>query len=257
MLWDVEPDRLIVLAPSAREVTDSSLSYMIDLFASHLRVPTTHHLGPDGLDWAALTEAIRRANEDRARVLVLATSFAFVFLLDGIAEGKASDLQLPPGSRAMLTGGFKGRTREIDEAELRRMLTSTLGLDPDNIVGEYGMTELTSQLYQARSASHRRPRFRQSRQKRPHPPSRTRSYEPPPWMRITAVDPVTLSPLPSGREGLCRIVDLGNVDSAIAVQTLDWVRVESDGVTLLGRAKGAVPRGCSLAIEEIFSESGA
>jgi hypothetical protein len=65
------------------------------------------------------------------------------------------------------------------------------------------------------------------------------------------VHPETLRPLPAGGDGLARFVDLGNVDSAVAVVTQDMVRAAGDGVLLLGRKPGAVPRGCSLAIEEM------
>ena len=64
---------------------------------------------------------------------------------------------------------------------------------------------------------------------------------------MTAVDPETLAPVPRGEVGIARIVDLANVDSAVAIQTADRVRVTADGVELLGRAPGAPPRGCSIA----------
>lgn len=132
----------------------------------------------------------------------------------------------------MLTGGFKGRSREVSEPELRAMLASRLGLPSAAIVGEYGMTELSSQLYQ-------RPLEDRVR------------YAWPPWMRVAAVDPESLRPVPPGEPGICRIVDLANVDSAMVIQTNDLVRLHDDGLELLGRAPGATPRGCSLAIEEI------
>jgi hypothetical protein len=65
------------------------------------------------------------------------------------------------------------------------------------------------------------------------------------------VHPETLRPVPAGEDGLARFVDLGNVDSAVAVVTQDMVRAAGDGVLLLGRKPGAMPRGCSLAIEEM------
>ena len=71
-------------------------------------------------------------------------------------------------------------------------------------------------------------------------------------MRVTAVDPITLAALPDGEIGIARLVDLANVDSAVAIQTADRVRVAGDGVALLGRAPGATPRGCSIAIDEML-----
>jgi len=76
----------------------------------------------------------------------------------------------------------------------------------------------------------------------------------PPWMRITAVDPVTLAPLPEGEVGILRIDDLANLDSCISIQTADFGRVFADAtVELLGRDKASTPRGCSLAIEEALT----
>jgi hypothetical protein len=77
-------------------------------------------------------------------------------------------------------------------------------------------------------------------------------YFEPPWLRVVPVDPVTLEPVAAGEVGIARIVDLGNVDSAIAIQTQDRVRRSGAGIELLGRAPGATPRGCSLAIEEFL-----
>jgi hypothetical protein len=71
------------------------------------------------------------------------------------------------------------------------------------------------------------------------------------------VDPATLEPVPSGEIGIARIIDLGNVDSAVAIQTQDRVRRVEGGIVLLGRAAGAPARGCSLSIEEFMSKAGA
>ena len=81
-------------------------------------------------------------------------------------------------------------------------------------------------------------------------------YVEPPWARVVAVDPVTLEPVADGAIGLARIEDLANVDSAFAVQTQDRVRRVAGGFELLGRAPGAAPRGCSIAIDEMMSRSG-
>jgi hypothetical protein len=60
-----------------------------------------------------------------------------------------------------------------------------------------------------------------------------------------------------GEVGIARFEDLANVDSAVAIQTADLVRTVGDGVELLGRAPGATPRGCSIAIDEMLGGSGA
>lgn len=76
----------------------------------------------------------------------------------------------------------------------------------------------------------------------------------PPWMRITAVDPVTLMPVPEGEVGILRVDDLANLDSCMSIQTADFGRVFADAsVVLLGRDPTSTPRGCSLAIEEALT----
>ncbi|HEY3666953.1 MAG TPA: acyl-protein synthetase, partial [Polyangiaceae bacterium] len=117
-------------------------------------------------------------------------------------------------------------------------------LSERQVVGEYGMTELTSQLYEATLPG--------SALGSAHSGTAGIYFEPP-WLRVVPVDPVTLEAVRPGEVGIARIVDLGNVDSAIAIQTHDRVRRVGHGVELLGRAPGATPRGCSLAIEEFLA----
>jgi hypothetical protein len=102
------------------------------------------------------------------------------------------------------------------------------------------MTELTSQLYEGTlpGAELR------------GPPG---VFLEPPWLKTTPVDPVTLEPVAPGAVGIARFVDLGNVDSAVAVQTDDLVRRVGDGIELVGRREGAEPRGCSLALEALLA----
>ena len=140
----------------------------------------------------------------------------------------------------MQTGGYKGRTREVPADELRSALARTFEIDESSLVSEYGMTELSSQLYEGTL-----------------PGSALESsrgiYVEPPWLRVTPVDPVTLVRVPEGEIGLARFIDLANVDSAVAILTRDLVRRRDGGIELLGRSPGAPPRGCSLAIEALLS----
>ena len=118
------------------------------------------------------------------------------------------------------------------------MMSQCLGVKDDHIVGEYGMTELSSQLYQGQL------RGKASR------------YHPPPWLHVRAVDPVSLRPVEQGQVGIARFVDLANIDSAIAIQTADCIREHEDGsVELLGRQPEARARGCSLAVEHLLDDS--
>ncbi|NUP08776.1 MAG: acyl-protein synthetase [Polyangiaceae bacterium] len=234
-LVEPEPKRAIVLAPTSIEVNDSSLSFMLDLFIEVLRLEAQHVFDASrGVDIARLDRALANAARAGEPVLVMGTAFAYVHALDGLDDRQTA---LPRGSRAMLTGGFKGRSREVPEDELRAGLARAFGLAERAVVGEYGMTELSSQLYETSLVEQA---------------ASMRTYRPPAWVRVNAVDPETLAMLPRGTEGIARIVDLANVDSSIAIQTQDRVVVEPNGdVRLFGRLPGAPPRGCSLAVEEI------
>lgn len=223
---------VLALAPDPGLPEESSLGFMLRRFMQSFDGTKERWLfGSNGVDLDGLGTAIREARDSGRDVLVLATSFALVELLD---RAPGSTLELPTGSVVMQTGGFKGRTRELDPERLRSAVASVFGIPERSIVSEYGMTELTSQLYDFTLAD-----------------GTPGVYRPPPWLRVTAVDPVTLQELPSGEVGLARFVDLGNVDSAVAIVTQDRVRVTLKGIELLGRQPGALPRGCSLAIEEL------
>jgi hypothetical protein len=248
-LWPDEARlRVVLLAADEQTAPESSLTYMLARFAER------HGGGRwfwDGarLDLDGLDRELDDAAASAGPVLVAGTSFAFVHLCDAIGRG----LPLPAGSRVMQTGGFKGRSREVEAGALRRSIAELFAIDERAVVAEYGMTELASQLYQGSLAERcGAPLAAGRRDDEP----RDDAYHPPPWLRIEAADPISLATLPRGEEGIARFVDLANVDSCLAVQTADRVVVAPDGaVTLLGRQPGAPPRGCSLALEHLLGHA--
>ena len=229
--------RVVVLGPSPRELPDSSLTHMIDLFAHNLAPSfdesATYFISDGVIDLTTLDEIAARAlvaSEDP--FLVLGTSFAMVHFLDALDDAQ---FRLPPKSRVMQTGGFKGKSRAVDAAKLRKDLARAFCIPESDILSEYGMTELSSQFYEqtALGAAHG-------------------IYAEPPWARVVPVDSDTLAPVAEGEAGIARIVDLANVDSAVVVLAADRVRRVAGGFELLGRAAGAPPRGCSITIEEMM-----
>jgi hypothetical protein len=240
--WALVPEApacpvVLVLHPSPAEAPDSSLARMTGLFAERLgaELPSTARtfLVERGvIDLEAFDEQVAIASVRGQSVLLLATSFALVHLLDAL--GGAS-FRLPPGSRVMQTGGFKGRSREVDGAALRAEVAGAFAIEPRYVVGEYGMTELSSQFYEATLRG-----------------GEPGVYVEPPWARVVAVDPDTLEPVADGEVGIARVVDLINVDSAVAVLTSDRVRRREGGFELLGRSPGAPPRGCSIALDDLL-----
>lgn len=235
----------IALCPSSSEAPDSSLSFMVDRFLEAIGPARVGHFvhPARGLDVEGVARACDEARRHDAAALVMGTSFAFVQLLDA---GASARLELPAGSRVMTTGGTKGRTREVDPRVLRRDLAARFGVPTSHVIGEYGMTELASQLYEPDLAAALGVVAKDVRT------YDVPAYVAPPWLRVTAVDPEDLAPLPDGAIGLARFVDLANVDSAVAVQTADRVRVWGSTVELFGRLPGALPRGCSLALEHLL-----
>jgi hypothetical protein len=109
-----------------------------------------------------------------------------------------------------------------------------LHVPPEQVVREYGMTELTSQCY-TRALLGGDPDL----------------FVTPPWMRVRIFDPVTLEEAPAGKTGLISVFDLANVGSAVHLLTEDLGVAEDDGFRLLGRAAGAELRGCSLVMEAL------
>ncbi|MGD0676742.1 MAG: acyl-protein synthetase, partial [Polyangiaceae bacterium] len=212
---------VLVVGPSAREAPDSSLAHMCSLFVRSF----------DGTDDGGGSFFVRNGELDvdglRARILslqptrpavVLATSFALVHLVDALGDEL---LPLPLASRVMQTGGYKGKSREVAPEALRRSVARAFCVDERAVVGEYGMTEISSQFWEATAAD------------RSAAPG---VYREPPWARVVAVDATSLEPLPDGSVGIARIEDLANVDSAWAVLTRDRVRRVAGGFEVLGRA---------------------
>jgi hypothetical protein len=233
-----EPMPVVVLAPPPAVAVDSSLGHMcatfVDAFGEPAPVDKTWFIDGEIIDVGSFDERVASALAKGQPMLVLATSFALVHFLDALGD---DTFVLPPGSRVMQTGGFKGKSREVSADKLRSELARVFGIDERAIISEYGMTELSSQFYE-------RTLFEED--------AVHGIYAEPPWARVVPVDPETLLPVADGEIGIAKIIDLMNIDSAVAVLTQDRVRRVPAGFELLGRAPGAPSRGCSIAIDELL-----
>lgn len=229
----------IHIAFDAETTPDSSLSHMLALFGEHLgsdaRSQEFYFDAAQGLRVSALRARLQSAVEEGEPVILFGTAFGLADTLDHIAP-----LHLPAGSRIIQTGGFKGRREALDATEFYALLADHYGIAVGDVLAEYGMTELSSQLYSLRSTP-----------TQDAAAAAKRRLVPPPWCQVRAVNPQTLDVLPDGEIGLLRFVDLANLDSVVAVQTSDLGIIHPDGVELIGRSPESTPRGCSLAIEEI------
>jgi len=178
------------------------------------------------LDCEAAIKLLRQTTGTEPPVLVLGTAFSFVHLLDYLGEQDLS-FKLPPGSHALETGGYKGRSRTLPKKQLYALITRRLGIPPAHVTCEYGMSELSSQAYE-------------------HTLCGARFFQFPPWARAQIISPETGCEVKEGETGLIRVFDLANVYSVAAVQTEDLGIRRGDGFELIGRAAFAESRGCSL-----------
>jgi hypothetical protein len=230
---------ILSLIPTREQIPDSSLSFMADHILSRWGSPeSVTAFGPRGVEATkARSWAAARQREGRP-VLILATAFALAQWLEAL-ERLDLRFRLPPGTALFETGGFKGRATELSRHDLLARVQIWLGVPPEFVVREYGMTELTSQCY--------------TRALRGGDPD---LFVAPHWVRVRVLDPETLAEAPAGSPGLLAVFDLANLGSAVHLLTEDLGVAEGEGFRLFGRAAGAELRGCSLVVEELRLPSG-
>jgi hypothetical protein len=202
--------------------------------------------GPGGVDLEALWQELDDCRRADIPVSLLGSSFGFVHFFDWM-ERAGRRLALPAGSRLMDAGGYKGRSREVGRHEFVAWASSMIGVPPRAVVNLLGMTEMASQIYDRVDEDG------------------TRAKAPPGWVRTEVVDPRRAGPdgpepVADGQVGLLRHLDLANVERPAMIQSEDLGRrvpsgrpVAPGGFEILGRAKGAEPRGCSLSVEDLHA----
>ena len=234
-----DTDRMLIvgLVPDWSEVPESSLAYMVRGVIRRFGKPGSRsYLSKEKLHVTQLANGLGDASENGEPVLILATALA----LDAFLDAVVAPIRLVAGSRIMDTGGFKGRKREVSRSEMLERYQDRLGIPPSHVVGEYGMTELSSQAYEGSLQDSQRT-FANA----------VRRYQGPAWLPTRVLDPVTLQEVPPGETGLLAHCDLANACTVSSVVTEDLGRMHDDGFEVLGRAPGADLRGCSLLTEEI------
>lgn len=215
-----EPEQFLIAAllPSYTEREGSSLVYMADNLIKRSRNP---HSGFYRDHTEELILTIKKAKEEKQKILLLGVSFALIDL----AENQSPDLS---GVIVMETGGMKGRRKELTRTELHSILKEKLNVS--SIHSEYGMTELLSQAYSKGDGI----------------------FYCPPWMKIVIrdpQDPLTLYDEPY-RTGGINIIDLANINSCSFIATGDLGKVHEDGgFEVLGRFDNSDIRGCNLLVE--------
>jgi hypothetical protein len=239
VLPDLAPgDRIAfhVLAPSAREAADSSLSHMFDAMLRDAGTPASSHwIARDALDGARALTDLEAAERSGKPVLLCGTAFAFVHLLEEL-DRRGRRFALPPAARVMETGGFKGRSRSLPRDELYAWIADRLAVPADRVVNQYGMTELGSQFYDTVLGE----------------PGAPRRKVAPPWTRVRVLDAMSGADAAPGEPGRIAVLDLANTGSVCALETADLGRAIGDGFEVIGREPGAEQRGCSIAADALL-----
>lgn len=232
------PMAMLLLFPDDDQLPNSSLARYLSLAARCDGLPGSRaYIGPQGLDVDGVCVALDAAVAQQQPVALMGASFSVVHLLDAL-HARGRRFVLPPGSRILDTGGYKGQARELPLDAFYDALAGTFGVPRDQCINMYGMTELSSQFYDAGNQS------LPSVKRAPH------------WVRSRVLDPLSGRELARGERGLLAHCDLANFNSAIAILTEDvGIAVADDGGSgflLLGRAEGAEAKGCSLAVQDFL-----
>ena len=225
---------MAILFPTEQAMPNSSLAHYLALAQTYFGTDESRYfLNEQGLDVAGLSAWLQRAQASGRPVAVLGASYSLVHAMDALGE-QGLRFALPAGSRVLDTGGFKGQSREIAARDFYAQLTATFGVPERSCINMYGMTELSTQMYDAGNAQLPAVKFG------PH------------WLRSRVVDPLTGAEMPAGQEGVLVHCDLANVNSVCTILTEDVGVMVDGGFHLLGRAQGTQAKGCSLAVEDFL-----
>jgi hypothetical protein len=235
---------MLAMHPMADAMPESSLARMIswcvEEFGAGANLAAASR---ESVDIGAAIRFLAQAEAAGEPVCILGTTAAFATLFFELRDRGAKH-RLASGSRMMDTGGAKGQTTPLATDEVIEAAGDLLAIVPAMVINEYGMTELCSQLYDATEFNS------------PGASDATgRVKIPPPWLRVTARDPVTLMPVADGEIGMLTFFDLANVGSVSAVMTEDLGIVEGGRVRVLGRGVAGEARGCALAIGQFSAEA--
>jgi hypothetical protein len=226
--------RMGILFPNEVMMPNSSLAHYLALAIEYFGTPdSAYYLDENGLRTAPLCMALQHAQDSGEPFALLGASYSFLHLMDALNE-RGQMFQLPAGSRLLDTGGFKGQSREVPMDAFYNQLSATFGVSRDQCLNMYGMTELSTQFYDAGN------RTVPSVKRGPH------------WIRSRLVDPLTGQDVPAGERGILAHTDLANYNSVVTILTEDVGLANGDGFVLLGRAEGAQAKGCSMAVDNFL-----
>jgi len=132
---------IVSLTPPRAEAPHSSLVHMFETVRREIGSANSGFFGRvtnEGewaLDLATAVSRLDHACQAKEPVCIPGTAFSFVHLLDHLRDhGKR--LQLPLGSIAMETGGYKGKSRVLPRMELHDLISRHLGISQGQVVCE-------------------------------------------------------------------------------------------------------------------------
>lgn len=209
----------LALLPNYLEREGSSLIDMMQHFISLSKYPESNFYL---YDHDKLYDQLQKCRDDNKPTILFGVSFA---LMDFV-ENYQLDY---PELIVMETGGMKGQRKELTKTEMHHKIIKALSIS--RVHSEYGMTELSSQLY-----SNGLGVFDQNIY------LRAQIHD------IT--DPLSLAP--KGKQGIVCLTDLANIDSCSFIMTEDTGYINDQSqLVLTGRLDIAEARGCNLLLEEL------
>lgn len=226
--------RMGILFPTEDEMPNSSLARYLALAKEEFGKEESHYLlTENGINLELLIQELEQAERSGEPYALLGASFSFVHLFEELAKIGRS-FQLPPGSKILDTGGFKNQSEEWELDDFYQELSRLLGVPRYDCINMYGMTELSSQLYD--SGNERVPSVKSG----PH------------WLKTRILHPFTGEEVAEGERGVIVHCDLANFNSVTTILTEDLGMKVAGGFLLLGRVQGTEAKGCSIAVEEFI-----
>lgn len=239
MMPDEHQMKMIVLFPSEKEWPNSSLAHYLQIIKEAFGNTQSEHVVWEGkFDHKRLLCLLQEAETKNEPVFVLGATTYFLSFLERCNASHLS-FHLPKGSRIMDTGGMKSSPNRMDISDVKQQLSQLFGLSPEVCGNMYGMTELSSQIYDPLFDAKGKKGWKKT----------------PPWLKTIVVDPETKIEKRKGEPGVIVHYDLANINSVMAIMTEDTgIKGENEhSFYFLGRVEGAEAKGCSLAIEEFLT----
>lgn len=208
--------KIVSFVPETLTWPDSSLAQMIAWFGEFF--PLRY------VDAQKIEQVASAFQEDTGPTLYIGTAFHWINLIDDGLK-----VAFPKSGYLLETGGTKGKSRSLTRAEFYRLLRTSLDVNSNQILSEYGMSELSSQAWSRGDE--------------------TAPYRFSSWVELAVVQGKEHSTL---GEGSLLIRDPSRIDYPFSfrVQDVASLNLNQRDFHLLGRVPSAALKGCSLLAEQ-------